>query len=140
VRRTSLQEVETLMSGEDTSDSPQAGPNSFAMRRHDVDGGICVLAVEGELDIDSAAKFKEELNQPRAADCRKIVLDLSQVTFIDSTALGVLVGVNYERRLVAGDGLVMAGLQPGVLKVLEVTGLLGSFDITPDVESALGQG
>jgi anti-sigma B factor antagonist len=99
-----------------------------------------VVTVAGELDIASADKFKTELNQPLGADCRKIVLDLSQVTFIDSTALGVLVGVNYERRLVAGEGLVMAGLQPSVLKVLEVTGLVGSFDITADVESALSRG
>ncbi len=98
-----------------------------------------MLAFEGELDLESAPRFKKELERPSGPDCRKVVLDLSQVTFIDSTSLGVLVGVNYERRLLAGEGLVLAGLRPSVLKVLEVTGLVGSFDITPDVESALAR-
>ncbi len=80
------------------------------------------------------------MHEPLGADVRRIVLDLAQVTFIDSTALGVLVSVNYERRLVAGEGLVMAGVRPSVMKVLEVTGLVGSFDITADVETALSRG
>jgi anti-sigma B factor antagonist len=98
-----------------------------------------VLAIEGELDVTSAPRFKEELHEPLGAGYRKIVLDLAQVTFIDSTALGVLVSLNYERRLVAGEGLVMAALRPSVLKVFEVTGLVSSFDITPDLETALAR-
>ncbi len=125
------------MSEADASEAPQPARSSFALRRHNPDQRTCVLAVEGELDIASAPRLKAELHEPIGAGYHRIVLDLSDVTFIDSTALGVLVGVNYERRLVAGEGLVMAGLRPSVLKVLEVTGLVGSFDIAPDVESAL---
>jgi anti-sigma B factor antagonist len=77
--------------------------------------------------------------EPLGAGYTRLVLDLSEVTFIDSTALGVLVAINYERRLVSGTGLVMAGLRPGVLKVFEVTGLSGSFDIVDTVESALSR-
>jgi anti-sigma B factor antagonist len=128
------------MSGADPSDSPPPGPASFVIRRQVREGRTCVLVFEGELDLDSAPRFKEELHQPLSPGCRRIVLDLAQITFIDSTALGVLVAVNYERRLVAGEGLVLAGLRPSVLKVLEVTGLVGSFDLTADVESALARG
>jgi anti-sigma B factor antagonist len=128
-----------MTSGADASDSPEPDPASFAVRRHDLDRRTCVLAIKGELDIASAPQLKQELNEPLAAGCRRLVLDLAQVNFIDSTALGVLVSVNYERRLVAGEGLVMAGLRPSVLKVFEVTGLLSSFDTTSDVETALSR-
>lgn len=130
----------TTMSGAEPSDAPQPDSASFAVRRHILEGRICVLAVAGELDIASAPRFKQELQEPLGPGCRKIVLDLSQVPFIDSTALGVLVAVNYERRLMAGEGLVLAGLRPSVVKVLEVTGLVGTFDMTPDVQTALARG
>ncbi len=124
----------------DPSDSLQPDPTRFAIRRLHLEGPTCVLAVEGDLDLDSTERFKAELHRPLDSGCRRLVLDLSQVAFIDSSALGVLVGVNYERRLVAGEGLVLAGLRPSVLKVLEVNGLVGSFDATADVQSALARG
>jgi anti-sigma B factor antagonist len=64
-----------------------------------------------------------------------IVLDLSQLTFIDSTGLGVLVGAQRRARETGGE-VRLAGAAPGVQRVLEVTGLDTVFGVFPSVDDA----
>jgi anti-anti-sigma factor len=65
-------------------------------------------------------------------------LDLSQVHFIDSTALGVLVSVLEQSQAAAGDlRLVMD--DPYLLKIFHITGFDGMFSIYPEVAEALSQ-
>ena len=52
---------------------------------------VAVVDVEGEVDIYSAPQFKEVLLQGIEEGASRIIVDLAKVTFIDSTALGVLV-------------------------------------------------
>ena len=70
------------------------GKVKFAVSQRQLDPRTNVVAVEGELDLASAPKLKWALADVLGAGCRQLVLDLSGVTFIDSTALGVLVGVH----------------------------------------------
>jgi len=63
------------------------------------------------------------------------VVDLLGVTFLDSTALGVLVGALKRCREAGGDlRLVIA--EPRILKVFEITGLTEVFTITPTIDEA----
>ena len=64
------------------------------------------------------------------------VLDLSAVTFLDSTGLGVLITGLKRCRSAEGD-LVLVTAQPNVLKVLEITGLNDVFQVHDSVEDAL---
>ena len=64
-----------------------------------------------------------------------IVLDLSEVTFLDSTGLGVLI-TGLKRCRSAGGDLVLVTAQPNVLKVLEITGLNDVFKVHDSVEDA----
>ena len=70
----------------------------FAVDHREVDGGIGLVTVEGELDLSSAPNLKWALADTLGSGARQIVVDLSHVTFIDSTALGVLVGVRRDAR------------------------------------------
>jgi anti-sigma B factor antagonist len=63
------------------------------------------------------------------------VLDLSEVTFLDSTGLGVLI-TGLKRCRSAGGNLVLVTAQPNVLKVLEITGLNDVFKVHDTVEGA----
>jgi anti-sigma B factor antagonist len=62
-----------------------------------------------------------------------ITLDLSRVTFLDSTGLGVLITALKRCRSAEGD-LVLVTAQPNVLKVLEITGLDDVFSVRSSVD------
>jgi anti-sigma B factor antagonist len=112
-----------------------SAPPAIAVQEREVDDHTIVLAINGELDLATAPALKFRLLDALGAGFSQLVLDLSGVGFMDSTAIGVLVGI--KRHLHDGERLAIASLQPDVLKIFEVTGLDGSFHIAPNVDDAL---
>lgn len=100
-----------------------------------LDGHPSVLAVDGELDLTSAPSLKWALTDLLDAGATELVVDLSRVSFIDSTALGVLVGI--QMGLSADARLAIACGDANVLKIFELTGLDGTFDIFATLDDAL---
>ena len=96
---------------------------------------VAVVTVEGEVDLYTAPEFKEVLLGAVDEGARHVIVDLSAVTFVDSTALGVLV-VAGRRCTDAGGELRLVGLRPHVRKVFDITGLSGAFPILPDLATA----
>jgi len=107
----------------------------FAISQRQLDERTSVLGVEGELDLSSAPQLKWALADTLGAGASQLVLDLSLVTFIDSTALGVLVGTH--RSLGACERLAIAFSHPDVLNIFELTGLDATFDIFSTFDDAL---
>ena len=92
--------------------------------------GTTTLRVAGEIDVATSPELRRELHRLLDDDARLIVVDLSGTTFIDSSGLGVLVGVLKRlREAERGDALVLAGLQEPVRKVFDITGLTDLFTI-----------
>jgi anti-sigma B factor antagonist len=88
-----------------------------------------VLRVSGEVDVATSPELRRELHQ-LVDQGGPIVVDLRDVTFIDSSGLGVLVGTLRRLRERDRDGqLVLQGLQDPVRKVFDVTGLTELFTI-----------
>ena len=82
-----------------------------------------VLEVAGELDLDTCTDlFATALCAPEPG--RPLVLDMAEVTFMDSTAIGVLVQVTYER------SVRIINPSEQVRRILELTGLAGVFGLT----------
>ncbi|HEV7585458.1 MAG TPA: STAS domain-containing protein [Solirubrobacteraceae bacterium] len=108
---------------------------AFAVIRRELDEHTGVLSVEGELDLASAPSLKWALTDILAAGHDQVVVDLSLVTFIDSTALGVLVGI--KKNLSPGAKLAITCTHPDVLNIFELTGLDATFDIYPAFDDAL---
>jgi anti-sigma B factor antagonist len=125
----------TKLSRGNTSERSEPSMPVFAISQQELDKQTSVIAVEGELDLASAPSLKWTLVDQLRAGYGRLVLDLSLVTFMDSTALGVLVGV--ERSLNAGERLGIACPQPDVMKIFELTGLDGTFSIFSTVDEAL---
>jgi anti-anti-sigma factor len=99
--------------------------------------GLCaVVRVEGEIDLDSAGDLSEAALAAMQEIGPSIVLDLSGVTFMDSTGLKVLLAV-HKRAELAGGRLVLAGPTRSVNRVVSITGFDQTFAICEDVESAL---
>jgi anti-sigma B factor antagonist len=89
-----------------------------------------------ELDVYTSPLLQERLVEVLKDGSSSIVLDLSAVTFLDSTGLGVLITGLKRCRSAEGD-LVLVTAQPNVLKVLEITGLNDVFQVHDSVEDAL---
>ena len=94
-----------------------------------------LVTVEGELDLASAPALKRALSDVIATGTNRIVIDLGPVTFIDSTALGVLVGVH--RKLEPNVRMGLAGAGTEVMNIFELTGLDATFDMFATVDEAL---
>jgi anti-sigma B factor antagonist len=94
-----------------------------------------VVHVGGDLDVYTAPRLKETLDEVMTAGAR-LVIDLSGVQFIDSTALAVLVGALQKSQTDGGDFRLVVG-DPFLLKIFHITGFDGLFSIYPHVEDAL---
>lgn len=82
-----------------------------------------VLVVGGEIDYEASPQLRERIAQHLKVDKRRLVLDLSWATFIDSTAIGVLMGAVARLRETGGGPLGVVCTHERVLQVFEITGL-----------------
>ena len=98
--------------------------------------GWAVLTVSGEIDIATAPSLRERLHGLLADEKHQIVVDLDDVGFLDSTALGVLVGVLKRARTEGGEVRIVC-TQPRVRKVFEITRLDSAFDLFDSVDEAV---
>jgi anti-sigma B factor antagonist len=97
--------------------------------------GVAVLSVTGELDIATAPRLREQLESTIEAGSDPVIVDLLGVTFIDSTALGVLIGALKKCRE-SDTELRLVVAEARVLKVFEITGLTSVFSVFPTVDAA----
>src|SRR3978361_340462 len=94
----------------------------FAITEHPIDGERHVLAVRGEIDLFTAPELKQVLAESIEAGRVRIIVDLTETTFLDSTALGVLIGA--VKRLRSRDGaLAIVNVDQNIAKTFEITGL-----------------
>jgi anti-anti-sigma factor len=94
-----------------------------------------VVTIRGDLDIVSSGQFDDCLKQARAVS-KRILLDLAEVDFMDTSALAVIVG--HWKKLKAEDGtLVLAGARYRYTKSLWITGLADRLPLYDSVELAI---
>ncbi|WP_300276701.1 STAS domain-containing protein [Peptacetobacter sp.] len=86
------------------------------------------VALIGELDVSSANLFKETLNNLVDENLENIKIDLDKLEYIDSTGLGVMVGV-LKRLKVNDKGIYLNNPKSNVRKILEITGLDKIFNV-----------
>jgi anti-anti-sigma factor len=92
------------------------------------------LVLRGELDLSTVGKVQEEIRQAADREPRVLVLDLSQLTFLDSTGLRCLVKAD-ERANEEGWRLVVVKGPEPVHRVFSITRLDERFEIVDDPSS-----
>lgn len=97
--------------------------------------GSLIVAIGGELDIVTSRELDEHLTRARRKD-RRVVLDLSDVEFMDTSSLAVIVG-HWKRLEAAGGTLVLAGARYRYTKTLWITGLAGRLPMYDTVDEAV---
>ena len=88
-----------------------------------------VLEVHGEVDIASSGELRERLRAAADAGATRVLVDLGDVTFIDSIAMASIVGT--QRRLPPDGRLALVAHHPYVLLVLEAVGLQHVVHVFP---------
>ncbi len=103
------------------------------------DGGCCVVEVEGELDLEMVEVVKPQVAAMLESGCGNVVLDLSRVVYVDSSALGLIVWLN-DMVSPFGGRVIAAGADHNVSRILEISGLLAvapTISAAPTAEDAL---
>src|SRR5688572_14682411 len=96
-------------------------------------GGTVVVAPHGEVDLTTSHLVRTVVDRVIDDGASAVVLDLGDVAFMDSTALGAL--VSFHRRL--GRRLVVAGARPVVRRLFEVTKFTSVLRLADSVDTAL---
>lgn len=87
-----------------------------------------VVYLQGEVDLASAPQLRRGIYEVIDQGHQKVAIDLSEVEFMDSTGLGVLIG-GLKRLRESGGSMVLVGIRPAVGRVFEITGLDRIFTI-----------
>ena len=106
---------------------------------NDFDGADVVVSLGGEVDLYTAPELKQELH--RLVDeqgATRIVIDMTETTFIDSTTLGVLLSV-VKRVRPEGGAVVLVCPDRNVRRIFEITLLDRVFAIVDTREEAAGE-
>ncbi len=98
--------------------------------------GVAIVSATGEIDLATAPALRERLEACIDRGPEVVVVDLLGVTFMDSTALGVLVGA-LKRCRQAGGSMRIVVADPRVLKVFEITGLTELFSMFATLDEAV---
>jgi anti-sigma B factor antagonist len=88
-------------------------------------GGACVLVLAGELDLASSPDLTERA-ETLLADGNTLVLDLTKLSFIDSTGLGAIAGIDRSAKK-AGTTLSLVAGPASVQRVFDVSGTMDAF-------------
>lgn len=90
-----------------------------------------VVTLSGDVDCSSASHLREVLDALVIAGVQKVVIDAGDVSFIDSTGVGVLVTAQRHLQREHGGALTVRSPSRVVYRVLELAGLTASFAVPP---------
>jgi anti-sigma B factor antagonist len=106
----------------------------FEVRPEELPGGGAVVHVRGELDMATAPQLEEALLG--TGFDKRLVIDLTACTFLDSSAVRLLVASVRDSEA-AGGRLELVAPEPGILKVLEISGVDTMLPVHTALDDAL---
>lgn len=110
----------------------------FTIEEERLGGGETgIITLGGDVDLHTAPQLRERLSRAIDDGVSYLVVDLADVTFIDSMTLGVLLGAS-KRMRPRGGQLRLVVSEPSVRKIFEITLLDRVFDLHPSREDAIG--
>jgi anti-sigma B factor antagonist len=110
-----------------------SGPVEVTTRQ---EGGYSIVTVKGEVDLYSSPRMRDAILAGVSRKNPRIIVDLSGVTYMDSSGIATLVEVLQLTRKHSGR-LVIAGLSQRVREVFELARLESVFELAPGVKEAL---
>jgi anti-anti-sigma factor len=99
--------------------------------------GTVVLRAHGELDLETAAALCGPLDAAIRMPRSRVLLDLADVTFCDSTGLRALLGVAQEARVNRTRLVIVVPPETGVARLVELTGMAEFLPLAADLDAGL---
>jgi len=100
-------------------------------------GKILLAGFIGELDHHAAERYRTQIDSTfEKSSCRHIVFDMSGVSFMDSSGIGMIIG-RYKKAETRGGRLILSGMSDAVLKLFELSGLSKIVSRADTTSSAL---
>ena len=98
--------------------------------------GVTILSLKGRLTVGEASSVREKVSEVLAKGCNKLILDLSEVDYIDSTGLGSMV-ICYTTIKKSGGVLKLVNLNKRNIELLLLTKLHTIFEVFSDERDAV---
>jgi anti-sigma B factor antagonist len=136
MQRTFYSCVERVSTGGMSDSQATQGTHAFSVdvTRDTPDGHV--VAVAGDVDLHSGGTLRDRLAALADGGARQVTIDLSEATFLDSMALGVMLGA--KKRLDEGGGdLVLVVPKPEIRRIFEITMLDRVFEIHASRDEAV---
>ena len=119
------------------SDDGASGAAQMLVELDQVGGGICILSIEGELDLYTEPVLRRALEAAFKHRPTSVVVDLTKCSLIDSTGLGILVRASKRLKRTGKARISVACPDRNIRKVFEVTTLDRVFAVHPTRSAAL---
>ncbi|MBC3797195.1 STAS domain-containing protein [Acetobacterium tundrae] len=94
-----------------------------------------MISIKGEIDIYSIGKFRELIEKKIATQAPQIILDCTELSYMDSTGMGVLIELRNKAKEM-GQKIIMMNPRPNIKKLLNITGVDKIIDI---IENPINQ-
>jgi anti-anti-sigma factor len=118
-------------------------PVPFEVESEELEGGIRVFTVRGELDMNTAPELEQKLESALSSSTSAIMLDLCECEFIDSTGIALIVRAWQQLdRSAGGEGegrVVLCSQNHQVRRLLKITGVENSISMHEQRDSALAE-
>jgi anti-sigma B factor antagonist len=104
--------------------------------RSEAQGSATVIRLKGFLDAHNHGLLREAVKEHVQKGRNRLVLDFSELTYIGSSGIEVILS-NIQPIRDSGGDIVLAAMPPKIFKVFDLLGLPSFFTITPSVDSAV---
>lgn len=98
--------------------------------------GVKICCIDGEIDLNTSPQLKKEFEKIVGAKAKKVLINFSSVTYVDSSGLATIVEI-FKKLKSYGGILKLSNLSPKVKNLFEITKLEKLFDIQDDEEEAI---
>jgi len=97
---------------------------------------VKLCCIDGEIDLNTSPQLKKEFEKVAGAKAKKVLINFSSVTYVDSSGLATIVEI-FKKLKSYGGALKLSNLSPKVKNLFEITKLEKLFDIQDDEEEAI---
>lgn len=102
----------------------------------DDEAGLSVVNLVGDLNMFSAPDLRTSLVKKLEGGVKRYIFDLTQLAFVDSSGIGILVSFVSMTKKTEGSRVILCGLNPQIRNIFEVTRLLSVFTVVEDIAVA----